>query len=106
MALTFTQNNDGAGVVGNRRVWRGTVTFDSSYLTGGELVTAADFGFNVAIEHVQVGSTNTARYRCAWVPATGAFMLFLEDGTSGIEAQVASTANVSTIVVHVEASGY
>ena len=104
MALTFTKNY--AGVVGNRKVWRGTATFDSSYVTGGELVVPADFGFPLAIEHVQVGSTDDASQRVVWVAATGALKLYVEDGTSGIEAEEGSTDDASAVVVTLEASGF
>lgn len=100
MALTFTE--DYRGVVGDQRVWRGTATFDSSYVTGGELCTAADFGFDVSINHVNVGSTDDANQRVAWVPATGALMLYVDAGT---EAQEGSTDDASAVVVHLEAFG-
>lgn len=103
MSLTFTKNY--SGVLGDRRVWRGTATFDSSYVTGGELVTAADFGFT-AIEHVQVGSTDDVNQRAVWVASTGALMLFVENGTSGIEAQEGSTDDASAVVVTLEATGF
>lgn len=104
MALTLTKSY--SGVVGNRRVWRGTATFDSSYVTGGELLTPADFGFKTTIEHVTVGSTDDASQRAVWVPATGALKLYVEDGTSGIEAEEGSTDDASAVVVHLEASGF
>lgn len=45
MALTFSQKHN--TVVGNKRMTVTAVTFDSSYPTGGEAVTAADFGLVV-----------------------------------------------------------
>lgn len=103
MGLTFSENYK--GVVGNRKVWRGTATFDSSYVTGGELVTASDFGMT-SIEHVQVGSTDDASQRAVWVASTGALKLYVEDGTSGIEAEEGSTDDASAVVVTLEASGF
>lgn len=51
MALSFSVNPP--QVAGTKRVVRGTVTFDSSYPTGGEAFTAANVGL-MAIEHVEV----------------------------------------------------
>lgn len=45
MALTLSQKHN--LVVGNKRLTVTNVTFDSSYPTGGEPVTAADFGLSV-----------------------------------------------------------
>ena len=45
MALTITRENDSPYVVGDRRQSHGAITFDTSYPTGGEAVTALDFGF-------------------------------------------------------------
>jgi hypothetical protein len=103
MALTFTEAH--RGVVGSQRVWQGTATFDSAYVTGGELVIPADFGFAVAIEHVNVGSTDDAKQRVVWVAATGALKLYVEDGTTGIEAEEGSTDDASAVVVTLTAYG-
>ena len=50
MALTLVQDRAASGtshdpVEGSKRTWVGTITFDSSYAAGGELITAAEFGF-------------------------------------------------------------
>lgn len=47
MALTFTSQKE--GVAGDLRYWSGTILFDSSYPTGGEAITAANFGFGSTI---------------------------------------------------------
>ncbi len=44
MALTFTINDQ--TVWGNKHVIMATIALDSSYPTGGEAVTAANFGLN------------------------------------------------------------
>ena len=103
MALTFTKNH--SGVVGNRRVWRGTITFDSSYPTGGEAVAASDFEFNLTVDHVAVGSCDDAKYHAAWDQTNSKIILYVEDGTSGIEAQCGSTSDQSAVKVTVEATG-
>jgi hypothetical protein len=103
MALTFTKNH--ASVVGDKRVWRGTITFDSSYPTGGEAVTAANFGFNVDIQHVNLGSVDDAKYHAAWDATNSKIILYVEDGTSGIEAQAANESDQSAVIVTLEAFG-
>lgn len=47
MALAFASQKE--GVAGDLRYWSGTITFDSSYPTGGEAITAANFGFGSTI---------------------------------------------------------
>jgi hypothetical protein len=57
MALTITNeplNFGGLGMTGGRRFRLSTVDFDSSYPTGGEAVTAANFDLPVAIEAVML----------------------------------------------------
>lgn len=44
MALTVTAATGGNFVVGDRRAVIATITFDSSYDTGGEALVASDFG--------------------------------------------------------------
>lgn len=59
MALTVvnTDPDNRIDVEGSRRVFRGTLAFDSSYPTGGEAITAATFGLSV-LHHVQVSATS------------------------------------------------
>lgn len=59
MALTFTADTDPitaakVWVQGDKKVVSGLVTFDSSYPTGGEAYTAALFGFDQVLHHVEV----------------------------------------------------
>lgn len=54
MALTFTKQKE--GVAGDLRYWTGTITFDSSYPSDGEAVTAANFGFGSTIYILDIGS--------------------------------------------------
>ena len=93
MALTFTEAH--RGVVGSRRVWRGTVTFDSSYPTGGEALVPGDFGFNLDIENVQIiadRGTETVQ----WDRANSKILVHTADGTQATNAsdQSAVTATV------------
>ena len=93
MALTLTAAHQ--GVVGNRRVWRGTVTFDSSYPTAGEAVTPANFGFAVAIENLQIIADRGSE-TVQWTKATNKLMVHTADGTEAVNAsdQSAVTATV------------
>lgn len=106
MALTLAADSSYMPVVvGASRSWRGTVTFDDSYPTGGEAIAASDFGFGLQIDHVVVHSTNTAQYRAVWDAANSKLKVFLEDATSGKEAEVADTTDISTVAVEVVAYG-
>lgn len=53
MGLTFTKSKE--GVAGDLRYWAGTITFDDSYPTGGEAITAANFGFSSTIYVLELG---------------------------------------------------
>jgi hypothetical protein len=103
MALTFTKQY--FGVVGDRKCWRGTVTFDSSYPTGGEAVTAANFEFTLGIETVIIGSNDEAGVSARWDSANSKIKLFDENDTSGIEAEFANAGDASGNVVTLEAYG-
>lgn len=104
--MAVSLSKDYEGVVGSRKVWRGTVTLDSSYPTGGEALAVGDFNFSVAIEHLIPHSANTATYRPVWDAANSKLKMFVEDGTSGIEAEVADTTDLSSVTVEVEATGF
>lgn len=76
------------------------VTFDASYPTGGEAVVASDFGLH-GITHVIVTQSNVATKRAYWEPTTGNILVYVEDGTTGIEAQAANTSDQSALQVGV-----
>lgn len=48
--LTVAKVTDGNYVIGNKRVHTFTITFDDSYVTAGEPLTAATLGFSKIIE--------------------------------------------------------
>lgn len=98
MALTFTSSHN--GVVGARRVWRGKVTFDSSYPTGGEAIAAANFGFNLSINHVTV-TANRGSETAQWDGTNSKLLVHTADG---VEATNAS--DQSAVTVTVEAFGF
>lgn len=106
MALTKTPLQDtitykGPSVgLGDRKVWFGTITFDSSYPTGGELLVPADFGFDVQVDAViSLGSQLGNRY-VAWDPSTDKLRLYTALGT-----EAGNTTDQSTIVVAVMVIG-
>lgn len=103
MALTFTAGN--SGVQGNVRVWSGVITFDSSYPTGGEAIAVGDFGFTLEILNVVLGPTNVAGIDAVWDQANSKVILYDEDNTSGIAAQVADTTDMSATTVPVTVTG-
>jgi hypothetical protein len=95
--------------MGDKRYWLGTVAFDASYPTGGEVVAAADFDFQVAVEGVLVdaGSALVFTKIVRFDPSTSKFTVGIEDGGTGIEAQAANASDQSGIVdVQVLAFGY
>lgn len=85
MALTITSTDPrgGTDVEGSRRVWRGTITFDSSYPTGGEAIAAADFGL-AQLHHVQVSAVGRAGARLVtWDNANSKLQVWTALGTEG-----------------------
>lgn len=99
MALTYTESDRG-GHIGRLRTWVGTITFDSSYPTGGEAIDAGQFGMSSIVTLI-VGSTDEAGISARWDQANSKIILFDEDNTSGIEAQFANTGDASGVVVTV-----
>jgi hypothetical protein len=93
-------------VFGSEKVVRGTFTFDSSYPTGGEAVTAATFGLSylswLQLDNISDVVTKHAR----WDRANSKIMLFIEDGTTGISAQAANASDQSAVDLNMMAFGY
>lgn len=81
-----------------------TVTFDSSYPTGGEAVAASDFGLS-SIRGLIVGSNDEAGVSARWDASASKLKLFDEENTSGIEAEFANTGDASANVVTLLAIG-
>ena len=95
VALTITIAD--RGVNGNKRWVRGTITFSSSYSTGGDTgLTPAALGMD-SIENMDIN--NAADYSLEYVYATGLVLAFWGDysnGSDGAFVQVTSTTNLST----------
>jgi hypothetical protein len=106
MPLAFTVQNQVLN--GNRRETYGTVTFDNSYLTGGEPFTARDIGLN-NIERVNV--ENSAGYQIAWNRSASAPTLIVYQGDNANASpapgvQVPNTTNLSAVVATFRAVGW
>lgn len=102
MAATFSRLLN--SVAGNRRHTVTAVTFDSSYLTGGESVTANQLGLT-KLDSVEVQPTvgyvgeyitSTSTLLARWTGAT----------TAAVLAEVSSTTDLSAVVFNVDAWGY
>jgi hypothetical protein len=100
MALTFTEST--RFVVGDRVAVSGKVTFDSSYPTGGEAVTASLFGLpGGSISHIVLGVPDVVTKNVRWDRANSKLLVVVEDGTSGIEAEAANASDQSAVDVEV-----
>lgn len=97
MALTHSSTHE--GVHGDQRYRVATVTFDNSYPTGGEAVTAADFNLT-SIEYLQV-SARTASPVPRWDSANSTILLI--DAPTG--AEVANASDQSSVVIDVMVHG-
>lgn len=98
--------NTGPEVPGNRKIVIGTVTFDSSYPTGGEAISLVDLGLtrldwlivnpNNGYHPTWDGSTTAPKIKMFWVDTT-------VDGSPQLE--VTATTNLSTTTVSFLALG-
>lgn len=70
--------------------------FDSSYVTGGEPYTASDFGLQ-GITTVVAVNTDDIQHRAVARTATSTVALYLEDATSGKEAEFGSAVDASAL---------
>lgn len=96
--------NIGPEVPGSRKEVYATVTFDSSYVTGGEPFVPAEFGFS-RLDWLQVASGNG--YLAVWDGSVSApkILLYRQTAATGALAEVPNTTDVSTVVVRVRAVG-
>jgi hypothetical protein len=94
----------GPEVPGNRKVVHGTVTFDSSYPTGGEAISLADLGLG-RLDWLETISTDG--YLPAWDGSTSEpkIKMFRQTAATGALAEVASAVNLATAVVRFRATG-
>jgi hypothetical protein len=105
MALTLTRVDSPISkkqvvVFGDRKIWFGTITFDNSYPTGGEILTKDMFGFDAGIDMVIVGANPAGSRLATYDPATRGLKLFTAVGT-----EAGNASDQSTIVVPILAIG-
>jgi hypothetical protein len=102
MAVTGTpaSGNFPTHVVGNRKEWLGTITFDSSYVTGGEPLTASDFGM-ANIEFVGVGGLSLAGRGVTYVSATKLLKVYV----TSTDTEVANGVDLSADSVQARVVG-
>lgn len=110
MALTYSVNPP--QIVGTKRQVTGTITFDSSYATGGEDFDPETVGLvNLENLRVQTGrASTTTAYAVAWNRSTSAAKVqafWVDTTTDGAPLQEATAAtNLSGLVVDFVATGY
>lgn len=94
----------GPEVPGSRKESFGTVSFDSSYPTGGEAFTPADFGLS-RLDFLYVSGANG--YVSTWDGSTSApkILLYRQTAATGALAEVPNTTNVSTVTCRFRAIG-
>ena len=85
-------------VVGNQRLTVTQVTFDSSYLTGGELITPADVGLNAIHALISFASSG---YNVTYDATAGSLIVY--DHILGVE--VVSTTDLALITADLIAFG-
>jgi hypothetical protein len=94
--------------IGDRWQTVSTATFDSSYLTDGESLTKAQLGFASTTDpEFNVTAQPTAGYVAEYDHTNSKLLLYWVDTTvdGAALAQVASTTDVSAVVVRVVATG-
>lgn len=101
MGLAFTKETD--WVSGPKRHWVGKITFDSSYPTGGEALTASDFGLQV-LEDLIINPT--LGYVFHWDKTNAKVIAYRSAGSAAALAEVPDTTNLSTVGARAFAIGY
>lgn len=97
MALSFSITDQ--TVVGDQRRVVATVTFDSSYPTGGEAVTPSNFGLQ-SIRNVEPAVPVAGSRLVAWDGTNSKLKVFTAIGT-----EAADTSDQSTIIAPVVVYG-
>jgi hypothetical protein len=103
MALTIS--NEDRRISGDRVVIDAKIAFDDSYPTNGEALAYTQFSGLHQIDSLIAHSTNLALHRVVWDDTNSKLKVFVEDGTSGKEAEVANTTDINTLRVLVQVTG-
>jgi hypothetical protein len=103
MALTFAL--DPLQAENKRRVAGGTVTFDSSYTTGGMSFTFRQIGLDFA-DTVMIEAASG--YLLAWNKSTTAptFIAYQQSAATGALTQVPAATDLSAVAAEFRAVGY
>lgn len=96
----LTASNTVTTVFGDRKVVLSTVTFDDSYPTGGEAVTAALFGLGLLTTVIPISDNGTNPV--AWDGTNSKLLAYVR--TTGVE--VANAVDLSASVTHLLAIGF
>ena len=100
LAITTPGNaSDMVGVPGNNKYVIKTCTFDSSYATGGEALTATTLGLE-SIHFVALSMENSG-YVTQYDYTNSKIALYEAGADGAILDEVANTTNVSAVVVRV-----
>lgn len=78
------------------------VTFDASYPTGGETLDLRPYFSTVGTVFVE---SLAANYKMIYDYTNRKILVYIEDGTSGVHAEVANTTDLSALTVGVFAFG-
>lgn len=90
----------------NNKVVTASITLDSSYPTGGEVVVPSDFGLQ-GIDHMIVGSPPLGGFLATYDPIAGKIKLWQSTtGAPALLVEVADTTSAATAVVPVLVFGF
>lgn len=111
MALTVTTNKP--VLLGSARQVSGTITFDSSYVTGGETLPLSALGFYTLIEFEaqNASSSATNAYVVSWNRSSTAptLKVFQGDNAAGVAGpliEVTNATNLASLVCTFTATGF
>jgi hypothetical protein len=96
--MALTVRKVASFVSGDRRTVVADVTFDNSYVTGGEALTARDFGLTLALTSVHPAPTITGHV-CPYDAANSKLMAFRGG------SEIANATDLSTVTTRVTAVG-
>jgi hypothetical protein len=100
MALSFTQETP---LLANVRRVLVTLTFDASYVTGGEAILPSDVGLG-EILHINFNQGEDG-YTFHWDSVAQTVIAYQPDGTDAAQVEVDNATDLSNVVVEVEIVG-
>lgn len=104
MALSYS-NRQRAEFVGQRKTVDVDITFDNSYVTGGEQISLSALGLGFA-DRITISNPGQG-YLCRWDGSRTApkLLLYRQTAATGALVEVPNTTDVSTVVVAVRITG-